>query len=97
MATTTETAAATETVVETATVVEPQAAVNCVRTIKADIVAFDQVFFYNRFGAVNPYGMMYALRRDVVPIDPSRGLTPGNIQLRADKRPRPLVLRANVG
>ena len=30
---------------------------NCERTIKADVVAFDQPFFYNRLGAVNPAGM----------------------------------------
>ena len=38
---------------------------SCERTIKADVVAFDQPFFYNRLGAVNPAGMIYALRRDV--------------------------------
>jgi len=60
-------------------------------------VAFDQVFFYNRLGAVNPAGMIYALRRDVVPINTSLGLVAGNVQLRPDKRPRPIVLRMNVG
>ena len=35
----------------------------CARIIKADVVAFDQPFFYNRLGAVNPAGMIYALRR----------------------------------
>ena len=39
---------------------------------------------------------MYALKRDVAPIDPP-GLVPGNVQLRPDKRPRPIVLRMNVG
>ena len=39
----------------------------CARIIKADVVAFDQTFFYNRLGAVNPAGMVYALRRDVKP------------------------------
>jgi hypothetical protein len=67
------------------------------RLITADVVALDQVFFYNRLGAFNPGGMIYALRRDVVPINPGRGLVPGNVQLRPDKRPRPLVLRMNVG
>ncbi|HEY4590700.1 MAG TPA: hypothetical protein VII86_15845, partial [Thermoanaerobaculia bacterium] len=43
----------------------------CTRTLTADVVAFDQVFFWNRFGAVQPQGMMYALRRDVVPISGS--------------------------
>src|SRR5687768_9164032 len=68
----------------------------CARTLTADVVAFDQVFFWNRLGAVQPQGMMYALRRDVVPISGST-LSPGNVRLRADKRPRPMVLRMNVG
>ena len=69
----------------------------CTRTIKADVVALDQVFFWNRLGAVQPQGMMYALKRDVVPIDPAKGLVAGNVRLREDKRPRPIVLRMNVG
>jgi hypothetical protein len=69
----------------------------CERTIKASVVAFDQVFFWNRLGAVQPQGMIFALRHNVVPIDWRRGLTPGNVRLRGDKRPRPLVLRMNVG
>ncbi len=75
----------------------------CGRTVFADVVALDQQFFYNRLGAWNPAGMIYALRRDV--IDTRTGLTeaqggtldPGFVALRADKRPRPLVLRANIG
>lgn len=36
------------------------------RSIKfADVVALDQLIVYNRFGSFNPYGMIYALRRDV--------------------------------
>src|SRR2546430_5265469 len=69
----------------------------CVRTVKADVVALDQPFFYNRFGASNPAGMIFALRRDVVPINVALGLVAGNVRLRPDKRPRPLVLRMNVG
>ncbi len=69
---------------------------NCERTIKADVVAFDQVFTYNRLGAVNPAGMIYALRRDVK-ANSSAGLVPGNVQLKDYKRPRPLVLRMNIG
>ncbi len=34
--------------------------------ITADVVALDQPFYYNRLGAINPNGMMYALARDVV-------------------------------
>ena len=68
----------------------------CERTLHADVVAFDQVFFWNRLGAVQPQGMMYALRRDVVPIS-GNSLTPGNVRLRPGKRPRPMVLRMNLG
>lgn len=38
------------------------------RTVCADIVALDQVLVYNRFGSFNPYGMIFALRRDVTPM-----------------------------
>ncbi|HYN23065.1 MAG TPA: copper oxidase, partial [Thermoanaerobaculia bacterium] len=71
----------------------------CARTITADVVALDQVFFWNRLGAVQPQGMMFALRRDVVPSDNSTTaqLQPGQVKLRSDKRPRPIVLRMNVG
>lgn len=69
---------------------------SCARTLVADVVAFDQVFFWNRLGAVQPQGMMYALRRDVVPIS-GTVLSAGNVRLRPDKRPRPMVLRMNVG
>ncbi len=71
------------------------------RTLTADVVALDQVYVYNRFGSFNPVGMIYALRRDVV--DTVSGLSigsggvPGQVALRPDRRPRPLVLRANVG
>lgn len=68
----------------------------CERTIKADVVALDQPFFWNRLGVYQPQGMIFALKRDVIPISGS-GLTPGNVQLRPDKRPRPLVLRMNEG
>ena len=69
----------------------------CARTIKANVVAFDQAIMYNRLGTVNPGGMIYALRRDVVAIDPLKGIVAGNVRLRADKRPRPIVLRMNSG
>lgn len=68
----------------------------CARTITADVVAFDQIIFYNRFGSFDPAGMMYALRRDVVPITGTE-IGPGNTQLRPDKRARPIVLRVNQG
>ena len=69
----------------------------CERTIKADVVALDQVIMYNRLGTVNPGGMIYALKKDVVAIDPLKGLVAGNVRLRSDKRPRPIVLRTNNG
>jgi len=38
----------------------------CERIITADVIALEQVYYYNRFGSFNPAGLMYALRRDVV-------------------------------
>src|SRR5687767_620326 len=37
-----------------------------VGNVTADVVALDQPFFYNRLGANNPAGMIFALKRDVV-------------------------------
>ncbi|MDH5528037.1 MAG: hypothetical protein OEY97_12105 [Nitrospirota bacterium] len=72
-------------------------------TITARVVALDQVLMFNRLGAQNVNGMIYALRRDVVDIDSLQpevqgaSLAPGNVQLRPDKRPRPLTLRVSKG
>ena len=76
---------------------------SCANTIVANVVAFDQPLMYNRLGAQNVNAMMYALRHDV--IDKTSGeteatggtLSPGNVELRLDKRPRPLVLRVAAG
>ncbi|HEX7154760.1 MAG TPA: multicopper oxidase domain-containing protein, partial [Thermoanaerobaculia bacterium] len=68
----------------------------CQREIFANVVALDQVFFWNRLGAVQPQGMIYALERDVVPVSGTT-VSAGNARLRDGKRPRPLVLRMNVG
>ncbi|MGB3379713.1 MAG: hypothetical protein WBA55_13185 [Allopontixanthobacter sediminis] len=57
----------------------------------ADVVAINQPLVYNRFGSVNPWGMIYALRTDV------EGDTPGEAMLRESHRPRPLVLRVAAG
>ena len=75
---------------------QPTGTAHCNRTLRADVVALDQVIFYNRMMAFLPSGMMYALRRDVEPI---AGATPGpgDVRLRSDKRPRPLVLRMGAG
>ena len=68
----------------------------CQRQTTANVVALDQPFFLNRLGALEATGMIFALKRDIVPIS-GTVLTAGNVQLRSDKRPRPLVLRMNVG
>jgi len=74
---------------------------SCNRNLTADVVALDMPLMFNRLGAQNINGMMYALRGDVVdkssllPI--GGGGTAGNVTLRPDKRPRPLVLRMGAG
>ena len=40
---------------------------------------------YNRLGAMNPGGMIYALKSDVVAIDAAKGIIAGNVRLRPDK------------
>ncbi len=75
----------------------------CQRNLTASVVVFDQPLMYNRLGAQNINAIIYALRRDVV--DKSSGkpeaaggsLTKGKVALRADKSPRPLVLRVRTG
>jgi dipeptidyl aminopeptidase/acylaminoacyl peptidase len=90
------TSASVSVTLKTPTTAPPAAA--CARTVTANVVAFDQVYTYNRFGAFNPAGMMYALKRDVVATNETSKIdSPGNVQLRPDKRPRPLVLRVNEG
>ncbi|HYH08130.1 MAG TPA: hypothetical protein VEK11_13820 [Thermoanaerobaculia bacterium] len=66
-------------------------------TIKAEIAAFNQPYFLNRYGAAMPQGMMFALKRDIVPINAAAGLVPGNVMLKPTKRPRPMVLRVRQG
>jgi hypothetical protein len=87
-----------------------QAAVACDRTITADVVVLDNPTVFNRLGAQNPNWITYALKRDVVfqnrgnPNDARNGTpctmtqcTAGNVELRPDKRPRPLVVRSVTG
>ncbi|MCB1037650.1 MAG: hypothetical protein KDD47_27710, partial [Acidobacteria bacterium] len=81
----------------------------CLNTVTANVVALDQPWMWNRYGAMEPQGQMYALRHDVVPAswNPKNpgacytgyptNLQYGNVKLRRDKRPRPLVLRVNQG
>jgi len=81
-----------------------QAEVSCPRTVTANVVAMDQPILFNRLGASNINGMIYALARDVVTLDGEQPVDPANMQglegkvmLRPDKRPRPLVLRIAEG
>jgi hypothetical protein len=113
----------------------PQPTDSYKRIVRAEIAALDQLLVYNRFGSFNPYGMIFALRRDVVvgytkdsanlqeagTPDAERcgrqlGTEYGDsledlvsavtsehpsgsapVRLRDCKRPRPIVLRGNVG
>lgn len=69
----------------------------CAGFVKADIVALEQAYILNRYSAYVPAGMLFALRSDVVALDGGSELKPGQVKLRSDKRPRPLVLRVNKG
>jgi manganese oxidase len=69
----------------------------CMNTVYADVVAHDEVIFYNRWGAFDPGGMMFSLMEDLVPMDPALPMGPGNAKVAPGKRPRPLVLRVNEG
>ncbi|HYI41906.1 MAG TPA: hypothetical protein VE053_16475 [Allosphingosinicella sp.] len=77
-------------------------------TVVARVAALDQAWVWNRYGAVQPHGMMFALTRDIWVADPTAvdGIRPpragetlssGKVALRKGKRPRPLVLRVNKG
>ncbi len=84
--------------------VDAQAAIVCQRDVSADLVAIDQPLMYNRIGAGNINGMIFALRRDVInsttllplTVDPA-GAVAGQVELRPDRRPRPLALRVRRG
>ena len=76
----------------------------CEREVSANVVVIDKPIMYNRLGAGNINGMIYALKRDVVNLstlqtltDNAAGAIPGQVDLRGDKRPRPLVLRVRKG
>jgi hypothetical protein len=60
------------------------------RLVKADVVAIPKAIMLNRLGATIPNAFVFALTRDTTG-------SGGNVQLRPGKRPRPIVLRANVG
>ena len=81
---------------------DAELAERCSGVVTADVVALDQPYFFNRLGASQPNGQIFALRRDVVCL-PGRGgceageLEPGEVMLDSSKRPRPLVLRVAEG
>jgi len=78
-------------------------AFGCEREVSADVVVIDQPLMFNRLGAANVNGMIFALRRDVInqqtllPLTAGGAAAPGQVQLRPDRRPRPLVLRVRRG
>jgi hypothetical protein len=88
------------------------AAVTCSNPIVANVAVLDSPTVFNRLGAQNPNWITYALLRDVVEAtpdaagilqpgrvctDPLANCSPGNVMLRPDKRPRPLVVRSVAG
>jgi hypothetical protein len=84
-------------------------AVQCDRTITANVVVLDNPTVFNRLGAQNPNWITYALRRDVIDVRTGTPegiadvngvvgvLEAGFVELRSDKRPRPLVVRSAAG
>ncbi|MBC8031799.1 MAG: hypothetical protein H7Z16_17075 [Pyrinomonadaceae bacterium] len=70
-------------------VVDPRTGKPTGRQISADVVGLPHPIMLNRLGAVIPDALVFALRSDT-----TGGAWP---KLRNDKRPRPIVLRANVG
>ena len=80
-----------------------EAKAQCRETWTAEVVALDQEIFWNRLGAFNPAGMIYALKRDVIdkvsglPLTAGGAAVAGQVALRPDKALRPIVLRVNVG
>ncbi|KAA1246576.1 copper oxidase [Aquimarina sp. RZ0] len=68
-------------------------------TVYVEMAAINQPFMYNRLGAAQPTGMVFALISDLDTdiTYPVPGTILGKVRLRSDKRPRPIVLRANKG
>ena len=80
------------------------------QTVVAHVAALEQAYSYNRYGARNSNGLIFALRRDIVRSDETHdgealtavataddGARAGEVRLRADKRARPMVLRVRQG
>ena len=88
-----------------------KAGITCTQQITANVAVLDSPTVFNRLGAQNPNWITYALLRDVVQATPDANgiLQPGavctaagncsagNVMMRPDKRPRPLVVRSVAG
>ena len=58
------------------------------RVVCADLAALDQTLVYNRFGSFDPFAMIFALRRDLAPL---------NSPLISDGLPPPLTCEDDIG
>ena len=80
------------------------------QVVIAHVAAFEQAYSYNRYGARNSNGLVFALRRDIVRTDDPHDeeaitsvataddtIRAGTVRLRAAKRARPMVLRVREG
>src|SRR5262245_22629768 len=50
-------------------IASPAHAQQCQQTVTANVVALDQPFMWNRLGTAQPQGLIFALERDIVPVD----------------------------
>ena len=66
-------------------------------TVYVEMAAITQPFMYNRLGTAQPTGTIFALTRDLDTDESDFKNKLGKVRLRTDKRPRPIVLRANEG
>lgn len=57
------------------------------RVVCAEVAALDQMLVYNRFGSHNPFGMIFALTRDLVPADRPAAAPPGQLAEFCDEDP----------
>ena len=93
--------------------IKPSALTTCADTVKANVVVLNRTLPMNRLGAVQNNGQMFAMVREVKPtsamatmngwdggpytLDELKTAGAGNVNLRSGKRPRPIVLRVNIG
>ena len=71
--------------VSTAAPVSAVPVCNSNNTVTAEVIALEQVYYYNRFGSFNPAGLMFALKLDVEPIRTNQPLGPGNVRLKSSR------------